>query len=342
MSATALMRRFWIFSNNPANATVTALPFTNGWTAFNNVFPDTLSDVLTMSPKGTTSMARDGDFVVQQPIDAIVEWKANSTIKAGSSLSSPAGCITSYMRVATSTGTALHALIGANGNNVAEPTLAQACDTPWQNFDWSYQMFDGLTANAPSTGSPYLTIKGFTGWECSASPHGSLLPFQRMLPLPDPEALQMAAGIFHARPDSLPSAANDWGTIGKVVMSALPAVGSWLTGLFGKKASSNIRNVAQSAINAIQPKRKSQPSRSNRNSGAGTPRALAAIRSETTQIQQLRKQLAAANIGTRPNQSSQMRRFTNTNASTSAATRPNTTTTKRPASAPLPQRQRRR
>lgn len=210
--------------------------------------------------------------------------------------------------------------------NAAVTNAGAACDTPWQNFDWSYQMLDGLSVNATVTNNPYITIKGFTGWECSATPHGSLLPFQRMLPLPDPEALQMAAGIFHARPDSLPSAANDWGTLGKVVMSALPAVGSWLTGLFGKKAANNVRNVAQTAINAIGQPRPRRPAASS-----AKPPARPQTLQLANQMRDIQRRLKAMGPTVKSNEASPMRRFTNANAATFAATRPKTTTRKLPA-----------
>jgi len=313
------------FANNSIQAIVNSIPNWSGNVGFVNVFPETLADVLTLSPKGTTSMARDGDFVVQQPVDTIVEWKSNSTIRSGSVQCSPLGCIPSYIRVATGSTSTIFPLWGAQ-MNAAVTNAGAACDTPWQNFDWSYQMLDGLSVNATVTNNPYITIKGFTGWECSATPHGSLLPFQRMLPLPDPEALQMAAGIFHARPDSLPSAANDWGTLGKVVMSALPAVGSWLTGLFGKKAANSVRNVAQNAINAIGQPRPRRPA---------APSAKPPARPQTSQLaNQMRDiQRRLKNMGptVKSNEASPMRRFTNANAATFAATRPKTTTRKLPA-----------
>jgi hypothetical protein len=56
--------------------------------------------------------------------------------------------------------------------------------------------------------------------------------------MPDGEALSMASAIFHARPDSLPASANDFGTIASVLTSVLPEAWKLVKGLFSHDSKS--------------------------------------------------------------------------------------------------------
>jgi len=283
-----------IWDHNAPNATTQLLGFTSSTFQISNVLPNTPADVLVSSPKATTSMARDGDFVVQQPVDTVVLWNAASDASDSFTQVSPTGCVLSFIRCASTVGTTLVPLWGAN-NNTFPTAVGTNSDTPWQNFDWSYTMFDGLSISAAAVTTPYITVKGFTGWECSPSPFGSLQPFQKMLPLPDPEALQMTAGIFHARPDSLPASANDWGTLGKVVTAALPAVANWLTGLFGKAGAKKANTAAQKAV-----------------------------RGDEKRVAKLEKKVLTQEKRIQQGEQALMRRFKNNNAATASATQPKT------------------
>jgi hypothetical protein len=206
------------------------------------ILPTNSSSVLTYSSKGTTRMLKEGSFVVHQNVGPISEWTSVAT--EGVSLSStnaPNGVYVSLIR-ANYTNSYVYAPLYSD-SAVLATTLPgwynSAFDTPWNNLDWAMTICEGITI--PSTvgttlsSVPYLSVKSFAGLEIQPNVGSSLLPFQSMLPKPDPTALKMAAGIFHERPDSLPASANDLGTIASTIVSFLPTAIGWLKNIFGSK-----------------------------------------------------------------------------------------------------------
>jgi hypothetical protein len=206
------------------------------------VLPSTSSQVLNLSSKGTTRMLREGAFVVHQNINPISEWSevAPEGILSSSFPSAPNGVYVSLIRSSVGS-TFFYAPLFSDPNvpNLpTSPTFA-AFDTPWNNLDWAITLCEGITV--PTTvgttlsSVPYISVKSYSGLEIQPQFTSSLQPFQSLLPKPDPSALQMAAGIFHDRPDSLPAAANDFGTIAGAIASFLPTAVTWLKNIFGKK-----------------------------------------------------------------------------------------------------------
>lgn len=220
-----------------AGASIMGVPFSGSMTALTNILPNTASDVLTMSPKGCTRPAKDGAFVVQQQAGPISEWVNVNDFTSVQTVR-PVGTVISMIRTQIAGAYAFAPLFSVDPIGVGS-TSASAGDCPWSNLDWSITLLEGLTIPS-TTGTtlssvPYVTIKSFSGCELQASSNGSLLPFQRLLPLPDPDALMMATGIFHARPDSLPASANDLGSIAATAIKFLPTAVGWLKDLFGSK-----------------------------------------------------------------------------------------------------------
>lgn len=199
------------------------------------VLPTTATQVLNFSSKAATRPAKDGAFVVQQPVDSFQKWISIVDTSAQESGAVP-GLVVSFIRWYNgSTPIFLPLYSNTPLSNSGTPYTV---DTAWNNLDWSMTLFEGLsvpTSNS-TVGAPYITVKTFTGIEIQPQLNGSLLPFQTLLPLPDPTALKLATGIFHARPDSLPASANDLGSIAATAMKYLPTAVSWLKDLFaGKK-----------------------------------------------------------------------------------------------------------
>jgi hypothetical protein len=226
----------------------TPLPFNRYSQTISGVLPATPSDVLTSSPKGVSRMAKEGAFVVAQPINPIQDWSVvvdGEDANAGDQ--NPSGTIYSLIRISAAAGTAPTYVGLFNGQSIGDaPNTTATSDIAWNNLDWSYTMFDGLSQPTFNTSgipinAPYITDKCYLGIEGAARSSGSLLSFQKLLPLPDPEALQMATGIFHARPDSLPATANDFGTIATVAAKFLPTALNWLSGVFSKGRGSGQR-----------------------------------------------------------------------------------------------------
>jgi len=242
-----------ILDTGRGNGTVTVPDALNSNTQkiTGSALPNTPADVLTASPKGTTRMAKEGSFVVAQPLEPVQLWTDLVDTTALGGITVPNGLTYSFLRVVNGSSITYMAL----PNNQYTGNTQYTQDVPWNNLDWSYIMFDGLSqptfndAGIPIN-APYITDKGYVGIEIGARSSGSLLSFQKLLPLPDPEALQMATGIFHARPDSLPASANDFGTLAKVALQFLPTAVGWLKDVFGKKKQQTqaIRRVTDSAV----------------------------------------------------------------------------------------------
>jgi len=208
------------------------------------ILPNTAGDLMNLSPKATTRPAKDGAFVVQQPINTVTTWSSMNTPVDSTGQTNPSGLTYSFMRWYNTTTKAAVFVPLYNYNqqtvaaNVGYPYACTA-DTPWNNLDWSFTLFEGLTVpsvvGTTLSSVPYITAKCYVGMEIQTRPSGSLESFQRLLPLPDPRALQMATGIFHARPDSLPSAANDAGSLAAAILPHVPTAVKWLKNIFGKK-----------------------------------------------------------------------------------------------------------
>jgi hypothetical protein len=223
------------------NGLIGTVPYSNTQMQYlSGILPTTSGAMLEFSPKAVTRLAREGAFVVQQPTDPVQNWTNiinATTYNTGQSATAP-GLLVSMIRTNNYASGSFQWLPLENtlGNvNGVYTTL----ETQWSNLDWSMTLFEGLTI--PSTvgttlsSVPYITVKGYTGFEAQAAPQSSLLPFQDTLPMPDQQALQMAAGIFHSRPDSLPAEANDLGTIAATAIKFIPTAITWLKDLFGKK-----------------------------------------------------------------------------------------------------------
>jgi len=190
--------------------------------------------LMTLSPKASTRPAREGAFVVQQQEDEIMPWISVNN-PAVSNPSSPDGLILSFIRFVNTAGSNI--FVPLYSSQPGTTTSPFACDVAWGSLDWSMTLFEGLTVPT-SVGTtlssvPYITVKSFIGLEMQPKSISSLVTFQRTLPLPDPDAIRMAVGIMHARPDSLPAAANDLGTIASTALKFIPTAVSWLKDLFG-------------------------------------------------------------------------------------------------------------
>jgi hypothetical protein len=240
----------------------------------NSLLPNTTTDVLNMSSKSATRPAREGSFVVHQHVDDISTFVSNPSYNlSGGTFNTPiSGNVICLIR---------GMIIGGSGNSTytygplySDQTYGppsdsgfpyyQALDTPWNNLDWSITLFDGLTIPS-TTGTtlssvPYITVKSYAGMEGQPSIFSSLRPFQRVLPPPDRLALDCATTIFHARPDDLPSAANDLASIGATIVKFIPTAIEWIKDLFGKKKESPPPPppVVPSAPPRPRPKRRSR------------------------------------------------------------------------------------
>lgn len=222
----------------------------------NNVLPSDATQLLNLSRKAASRLAQEGAFVVQSDSDDVNLFTSvpigrdanNYPGKNGLLLTlliwfnpGPAPGVINYVP-----------LLDDSPRSGTE--REKFSDIPWNMSDWSWTLFDGLsTTNSEAWGLPYITVKTVTGWEAQPRTKSFAALIQRLLPLPDPDALEMAAGIHAQRPDSLPASANDLGSIASTVLQFLPSAVGWLKDLFGSKPKQE--QAMQKAREFVQPKR---------------------------------------------------------------------------------------
>ena len=148
--------------------------------------------------------------------------------------------------------------------------------------------------------------------------YSSLLPSQELLPFNDPKAMQIASGIFHARPDSLPASANDLASIGSTIIKFLPTAVSWLSDLFKNRNSAPKQHPKQTPKPTAQKKivnRKMPQKRTNRNNSAAAKDEPAAtlptyvnkpVKYEGAHGVPLQKYMAKMQVRTKPKNKQQL------------------------------------
>ena len=229
-----------------------------------NVLPNDATQLLNLSRKAASRLAQEGAFVVQgdsddvnlfQPVPAVGPEGANLTTAKG--LYQTAFCYFDPNINPSSGGSVGYVkLLDAPIKSGVESF--RYSDIPWNMSDWSWTLFDGLsTTNADAWGLPYITVKTVTGWEAQPRNKSFASLVQRLLPLPDPDALEMAAGIHAQRPDSLPASANDLGSIASTVLQFLPTAVGWLKDLFGSKPKQD--QAMQKAQEFVRPTKQPKP-----------------------------------------------------------------------------------
>jgi len=242
--------QFWQLQPNTAGA-IAPIAGSPMYT-LNGILPANASEVLNFSSKAATRPAKEGAFVVHQPIGPVQPWTAlPSGVASGiQPIQQSQVPVISLLRIATypTGGVTFQVAPLFNIANALPNPAPQTLNTdaPWNNLDWTMTLFEGLTipaAGSSTTSIPYITVKAFAGIEVSPQVHSSLLPFARLLPLPDHKAIEMSTGIHHARPDSLPASANDFGAsavvagasaLAPLIIKHIPAVVDWMKNVFSK------------------------------------------------------------------------------------------------------------
>lgn len=230
----------------------------------NNILPNDATQLLNLSRKAASRMATEGAFVVQGDSDDVNLFQAVPCVgPQGPELPTSRGlyqtmCCFLDPNINPSAGGQIgyfHLLDAPIKSGVESQKFS---DIPWNMSDWSWTLFDGLsTSNADAWGLPYITVKTVTGWEAQPRNKSFAALVQRLLPLPDPDALEMAAGIHAQRPDSLPASANDLGSIASTVLQFLPTAVGWLKDLFGSKPKQE--QAMQKAQEFVRPTKQPKP-----------------------------------------------------------------------------------
>jgi len=220
--------------------------------------PDTSTAVAMLSPNSVSAVAKDGCFVVQkfsQPFPQFVDFDIASSPEIATPVVIKA--CPCYIEITDSTGLLLAlepiGVVGQPGN-----AGTQLLDVAWFDMTWGVSVFEGLSVGpsgaGPSVVPPYLTVKCITGVELQPLIGSELIPFVKNSAVVDETALRIGSMISHSRLDALPAAANFWGSIGKVLLSAAPTIISTLTSLFGKKQSSESRAITDQTVKSLTAK----------------------------------------------------------------------------------------
>ena len=234
----------------------------------NGVLPTDATQLLNLSRKAASRLAQEGAFVVQSDSDDVNLFQSIPIGRDENNYPGKNGLLLTVMvwfNPLTNGGVGQVNYVPLLDDSPRSGTEREKfSDIPWNMSDWSWTLFDGLsTSNAEAWGLPYITVKTVTRWEAQLRTKSFAALVQRLLPLPDPDALEMAAGIHAQRPDSLPASANDLGSIASTVLQFLPTAVGWLKDLFGSKpkqeqAMQKAREFVRPKPN--KPKPKKQPS----------------------------------------------------------------------------------
>jgi hypothetical protein len=241
--------------------------------------PTDPSQILMMSPNAVAESAKDGSFVVQrfsQPEIPYKDFAATGLIKPGG-VSELNGMPCYYFTEATST---TGQLVSLDVDSQPGNKTGTLVDLPWFDFLWGWTLYEGLSVvngGSATVTPPYISVKTITGFEFQPLPDSMLSPFIRNSAVYDMSALRLATMSNHAIADSLPAAANFWGSVGKVLLQAAPSIISTILGLFGSKKQQqpapSVKSVTQSMgrMSMRQPKPRTTNVRVN--TGSTTPLA---------------------------------------------------------------------
>jgi hypothetical protein len=213
------------------------------------------SQILMMSPNAVAMSAKDGSFVVQRFSQPEIQYKDFPANGITTGTSRPIG-MPCYIYEAVPGGAGSINEI----NVVSQPGSSTSilADLPWFDFMWGWTLYEGLSVTASASASnvspPYISVKTITGFEFQPLPDSMLSPFIRNCAVYDMSALRMATISNHAIADSLPSAANFWGTIGKVLLQAAPTIIDTVSSLFGNKRSDEAKKLTNDTVKSLTSK----------------------------------------------------------------------------------------
>jgi len=225
--------------------------------------PFSPSQILMMSPNAVADRATQGSFVVQrfsQPEIMYKDFGANGI--NGTSVSNLKG-MPCYILLLTSGATGQINAINVTGQ--PGNTTNILADLPWMDFLWGWTLYEGLSvAQAGSTAissPPYVSIKTITGFEFQPLPDSMLSPFIRNCAVYDQSALRLATTTNHSIADSLPAAANFWGTLGSMLLKAAPTIIDTVSEIFGNKRTKEQKKTTNDTVKSLTSKLKSMESK---------------------------------------------------------------------------------
>jgi len=206
-------------------------------------FPST-SQILNMSTRSYSNLARDGCFLVQRPNKLEPKW--NTAGRTGGSGDLVPRLYQCWLYTTYNASTFIPLLdqttLGSNA-----PILYDALWTTDLTAGWV--KFEGLSINTSLSGTSarqLIAIKSFVVAEyqpAAISPYSGL---QRLSPVPDLKSIEDLMRDFYTLKDALPACCNSWGALASVVGPHLLKFGSELVkNMFGPKTSAKPKKTVR-------------------------------------------------------------------------------------------------
>ena len=211
-----------------------------------DLLPNDLTDVLNLSTKAVSWEAKQGSFTVSQKQGPNWNWV---DIPVNYAVERPIdGPVISLMRTRAASGSYQYgALYSSNVLSDNDPTTNReyihTAAMPWNNLNWHYVLFQGLSVPQSTVDGIKLSVKGgamFEGRPCNGS---SLQAFMKQLAPPDRCAIESYEMAFHQRKAALPASANSLGSILLAGLKYLPSVVSIAKGLFSASKGKQTRTI---------------------------------------------------------------------------------------------------
>jgi hypothetical protein len=118
-------------------------------------------------------------------------------------------------------------------------------DLEWYDMTWAFVLYDYTsTAESPNNGVAPLIFKTIFGVDVQPTTGSLLQAIAHGAPVYDPLSLRIGATTRQLMPDSLPSSANDFGSIFSTILKFAPDVLSIIKGLFSKAPAKEDKSKA--------------------------------------------------------------------------------------------------
>jgi len=190
------------------------------------------NSILQASAKSTSTLAKEGAFVVQRLNTLSPEWLAVGNTRSTGLPNTP-GLYDCYTSSLDSAG-AIH--VDFFTENLTTPTPTQVPrilrDTLWsKDMTWAIVKFEGLAYNnTVAAGSQIIVRKTYVGLEIQPAPNSAWTGMMEPGPKPDLGAMQALMQANYELKDCMPARFNIWGILAKAAsgIAKSPAAQSFL------------------------------------------------------------------------------------------------------------------
>lgn len=234
-----------------------------GQVTITGLFPKDIGEIQVMSRNNATRPFKEGAFVVARDSEEVQMFMPRPVLTDTSEGNNLVGSMLTWYNPTLNQTLYVWLNTYPVGSGTELPFKSQ--DIPWSMTTASLTLVQGMSVPSNQTtpvalsSLPFISVKTITGFAVQPAPRSSLNVFINELPVPDRAALDMIACINRSRPDSLPAASNDFGTIATAIISLAPTVISLIKDLFGSKKAPAPVVEAPKPVIAKKTKPKNKP-----------------------------------------------------------------------------------